>query len=200
MRARAVSRLSAAAAADVRPVRAVGALRRAAVAARWRWRRFVVRRRALLVAGVLAGIALGPVVSPRLHDWSRGTVLAGRDRVRGQVIARPALPRRAVRGASVRLVPLAPVGLAAAAVSRLGAPAPPALRVGTDFAGRWTVPSGLATGWSYAVLVDALDCPLVLAATVDVGRVSASRVDLVMRRCARPLRGPGPASRPLPPP
>ena len=61
----------------------------AAVAARWRWRRFVVRRRRVLVPALLGACVAGWAASPELFEWSRGTVFSGRAPVSGQVVVRP---------------------------------------------------------------------------------------------------------------
>ena len=71
----------------------------------WRRRRFVVRRRPILVPGVLAACVAGFYLSPYLHGWARGTVLYGNAAVSGQVLVRPPVGAGAVRGARVRLAP-----------------------------------------------------------------------------------------------
>ena len=149
------------------------------IAVRWRWRRFVVRRRRLLVSGLLVFALLGFAVSDDLRLWWVGTVLSGRPPVRGQILVRPVIPPGVVRDASVTLVPVAPSSLLAVRVPR---PAPPVLVVGTDFAGRWAA-DRVARGWHYVVLVEAEGCSPRFAGPLDVGWLSASRVDARVPSC-----------------
>ena len=78
------------------------------VSVRWRWRRFVVRRRRLLVCGLVVVGGLGVGVSDDLHRWFRGTVFSGKAPVWGQVVVRPPVAGGVVRDARVRLVPVGP--------------------------------------------------------------------------------------------
>ena len=50
--------------------RLLAGLRGAFVVARWRWRRFVVRRRRVLVPALLGACVAGWAVSPDLFEWS----------------------------------------------------------------------------------------------------------------------------------
>jgi len=150
---------------------------------RWRWRRFVVRRRRVLVTALLAVFVAGVFLSPDLRSWSRGTVFSGRDPVWGQVVVRPPVRGGAVHGAVVRLVPAGVWGLGAALHLAARGESVRVVRVGTDFAGRWSADASFVAGWRYAVVVDAEDCPPRLAGTVEVGWFSASRVDVTLRSC-----------------
>ena len=163
--------------------RLLARLRGASVVARWRWRRFVVRRRRVLVPALLGACLAGWAVSPDLFEWSRGTVFSGRDRVWGQVVVRPLAGGGVVCGAGVRLVPAGVWSFGAALHLVAGGEAAGVVRAGPDFAGRWSADGGLVAGWRYAVLVEAEDCPPRLAGTVEVGWFAASRVDLMLSSC-----------------
>ncbi len=157
--------------------------RNAGTAIRWRWRRFVVRRRRILVPGVLAACIAGFFPSPHLHDWSRGTILFGNEPVSGQVLVRPPVGSGAMQGAGVRLVPAGVWSLGAALHLAARGEQAEVLHAGTDFAGRWSADARLIAGWRYAVIVEAEECPPRLAGTVDVGWFATSRVDTVLRSC-----------------
>ena len=153
------------------------------VAVRWRWRRFVVGRLRVLVTALLALFVAGVALSSDLHSWSRGTAFSGRAPVWGQIVVRPPVGCGAVHGAVVRLVPAGVWGVGAVLHLAARGGSPPVVRVGTDFAGRWSADAGLVAGWRYAVLVDAEACSPRLARTVEVGWFSASRVDVTLRSC-----------------
>lgn len=168
-----------------RQLRAVG------VSVRWRWRRFFVRRRRLLIPAVLAFGVAGVLWSGDLHLWMQRTVLVGHAPVRGQILVRPLVGPGVVRDAAVRLVPLGPSDAVGVLVSALaGRPSP--LVVRPDHAGRWHV-RRVRRGWHYAVVVEAEGCGARLAGPVDAGWLVARSVDLRMRSCM-----PEPSSPPCP--
>ena len=168
---------------DSGAARIVDRLQDTAITMRWRWRRFIVRRRRILVPGVLAAYVAGFYLSGQLHEWSRGTILYRNDPVSGQVLVRPPVGTGAVRSARVRLAPAGVWSLGAALhlVAR-GEPAE-MVHTSTDFAGRWSADDGLVAGWRYAVIVEAEECPPRLGGTVEVGWFAASRVETVLRSC-----------------
>ena len=157
------------------------------VAFRWRWRRFVVRRRRLLVALSLGFSLAGVFAADSLYVAWTGSVLSGRPLVHGQILVRPVATRGAVvRDAGVRLVPV-PVrpwsllGL----FGRLASRDP--VSVPVDFVGRWRVPfrpvPALVPGFRYRVVVVAEGCPPRSVAVVRVGWLTSVRVDAVVRSC-----------------
>ena len=158
------------------------------VVLRWRWRRFVVRRRHSLVSGLLAAALAGFLVAGDLRTALAGTVLWGRSSVYGAVLVRPLVARGVVRAATVTLVPLGPSGFAS--VLGVARPRPDRLVVVPDPAGTWAAPR-VRRGWHYAVFVTAEGCPPRFAAGVDVGWLSASRVDLTLSSCDPDAPTPG---------
>ena len=163
--------------------RLLAGLRGASVPARWRWRRFVVRRRRVLVPVLVGACVAGWAVSPDLFEWFRGTVFSGRAPVSGQVVVRPLVGGGVVHGAGVRLVPAGVWSLGAALHLVAGGQPAGVVRARAGFAGRWSADAGLLAGWRYAVVVEAEDCPPRLAGTVEVGWLAASRVDLMLSSC-----------------
>ena len=158
------------------------------VVARWRWRRFVVRRRRLLVPVLLLLGAGGFLLAGDLWMHFVGTVVSGRAPIAGQVLIRPVVGRGVVRAASVTLLPLGPSGPVALYGAVRRSPVP--LVVRPDHAGRWEA-RHVRRGWHYAVVVAAEGCSPRFAGAVDVGWLSAVRVDHSMRSCdpGAPVRG-----------
>ena len=155
-------------------------LRSGMVVLRWRWRRFVLRRRRLLVSTLLLLGAGGFLFAGDLRTQFVASVLSGRAPLAGQVLVRPVVAPGVVRDASVTLVPLGPSGAAARYGAVRRPPVP--LVVRTDHAGRWEA-RRVRRGWHYVVLVAAEGCPPRFAGSVDVGWLSAARVDHSMRSC-----------------
>ena len=158
-------------------------MRKAGSSIRWRWRRFVVGHVQLLIAAVVAATTAGAVLSPVLQSWARGTILYGSDPVSGQIVIRPFKVNHAVRGATVRLVPAGVQSLGAALHLSARGERAAVVQTSTDFAGRWAADAGLIAGWRYAVIVEAEKCAPQLAGTVEVGWLTASRVQITMRSC-----------------
>ena len=167
------------------------------VSVRWRWRRFILRYEPWLVIGMLALAALGVWLAEDLYSGFRGTVFSGNAPVRGQVIVRPPVNGGVVRNASVHLIPAGPSRALSGLVAAAGGGTAQVVHRTTDNAGRWSSGHDVSRGWRYAVMIQAEGCPTALAGTVDIGWISAHRVDLMMRSCVR--KGPASplASRPL---
>ena len=159
------------------------------VALRWRWRRFVVRRRRPLVALSLLVSVLGVYLAPLLYvEWTR-SVLSGRPLLYGQIVVRPVVtPGAVVRDPVVRLEPLVPGSLSPSGLLARLSPLRP-LSVPVDFAGRWRVPFAfpprLVPGVPYRVVVAAEGCAPRVAGVVRPGVVSSVRVDLRLASCMR---------------
>lgn len=151
----------------------------------WRRRRFVVRRRRLVVCGMFVLTVAGFEWAQPLQIWLGGTVLAGRPRVRGQVVVRPPVTSGWVRRASVRLLPAGPAGGWAGLLLVLSPASPVTVAAVVDHAGRWHV-AGVAPGWRYAVVVEAEGCPPALAGVVTSRWLESVRLDHAMRSCLAP--------------
>ena len=120
-----------------------------------------------------------------LQAWLGGTVLAGRARVRGQVVVRPPVTSGWVRRASVRLLPAGPASGMEGWLFVVSPASPVTVVAVVDHAGRWRA-SGVAPGWRYAVVVEAEGCPPVLAGVVVARWLESVRLDRVMRSCLAP--------------
>ena len=155
-------------------------LRSEMVVVRWRWRRFVLRHRRFLVLALLVLGAGGFLFAGDALTYFVGTVVSGRAPVAGQVLIRPVVGRGVVRAASVTLLPLGPSGPAGLYGVVRRSPVPLVIR--PDHAGRWEAREA-RPGWHYAVVVAAEGCSPRFAGGVDVGWLSATRVDHSMRSC-----------------
>ena len=175
--------------ADFGGIDVLAALRAAScgVRAAWRWlswrrRRFVVRRKRLLIGALLVLMVAGPRWSWPLYSWAEGTVLTGGPPIWGQIVVRPPIGPGAVRRASVKLLPAGPGGGLTGALIGLARVGPSVVEPAVDHAGRWRA-AEVAPGWRYAVVVEAEGCRPTLAGVVDTGWLRSARVDHWMRSC-----------------
>ena len=175
--------------ADFGGIDVLAALRAASrgVRAAWRWlswrrRRFVVRRKRLLIGALLVLIVAGVRWSYPLYLWAEGTVLMGGPPMWGQIVVRPPIGPGAVRRASVKLLPAGPGGGLTGVSIGLAPVDPSVVEPVVDHAGRWRA-AEVAPGWRYAVVVEAEGCRPTLAGVVDTGWLRSARVDHWMRSC-----------------
>ena len=175
--------------ADFGGIDVLAALRAASrgVRAAWRWlswrrRRFVVRRKRLLIGALLVLIVAGVRWSYPLYLWAEGTVLMGGPPMWGQIVVRPPIGPGAVRRSSVKLLPAGPGGGFTGVSIGLAPVDPSVVEPVADHAGRWRA-AEVAPGWRYAVVVEAEGCPPTLAGVVDTGWLRSARVDHWMRSC-----------------
>ena len=175
--------------ADFGGIYVLAALRVASrvVRAAWRWlswrrRRFVVRRKRLLIGALLVLIVAGVRWSWPLYSWVEGTVLMGEPPMWGQIVVRPPIGPGAVRRSSVKLLPAGPGGGLTGALIGLASVGPSVVEPAVDHAGRWRA-ADVVPGWRYAVVVEAEGCRPTLAGVVDTGWLRSARVDHWMRSC-----------------